>query len=497
MRKDSTFVPLSVLNIDTESTVPIYRQLYTNLRNAILNGQLTSGTQLPSTRALALELGVARGTILNAYEQLLAEGYVEGEMGGGTYVARELPDELLQAPSIQAFPLLQDQSGRTLSQRGIAMASTAYALPYDLSPVRVFRPGLAALDAFPLKIWSQITARHARQRSYDLLNYGDPAGYKPLRQAIAAYLGSVRAVKCDPEQVIIVTGSQQALDLSARVLLDPGDDVLIEDPCYLGAKGALLGAGAHLIPVPVDKEGMHITSEMVRSATARMAYVTPSHQYPLGVTMSLARRLALLEWARRAKAWILEDDYDSEFRYKGRPLAALQGLDTSGRVIYIGTFSKVLFPALRVGYMVVPPDLVDGFVSARTTIDLHPPTLGQVILTDFLDEGHFGRHIRRMRELYTGRQAALVSAVEQELKGLLDVSSNEAGMYLIGWLLNDQDDQRASEIAAAYGIEAPPLSTFRIEPGNSQGLLLGYTAFSEDEIRSGVQRLAEALRSMI
>ncbi len=499
MRKDSTFVPLSVLNIDPESSVPVYRQLYTSLRNAILNGQLASGTQLPSTRALALELGFARGTILNAYEQLFAEGYVEGEMGGGTYVARELPDELLQAPSIQAFTLPQDQSGRSLSLRGIAMASTAYASPYDLSPVRVFRPGLAALDAFPLTIWSQITARHARQRSYDLLNYGDPAGYRPLRQAIAGYLGSVRAVKCDPEQVIIVTGSQQALDLAARVLLDPGDDVLIEDPCYPGAKGALLGAGAHLIPVPVDKEGMRINSEMVRNATARMAYVTPSHQYPLGVTMSLARRLALLEWARRAKAWILEDDYDSEFRYKGRPLAALQGLDTSGRVIYIGTFSKVLFPALRVGYMVVPPDLVDGFVSARTIIDLHPPTLGQVILTDFLDEGHFGRHIRRMRELYAGRQAALVSAVAQELKGLLDVSSNEAGMYLIGWLLHGQDDQRASEVAATYRIEAPPLSTFRIESWNSQdaqGLLLGYTAFSEDEIRIGVQHLAEALRNM-
>ncbi|HXZ05724.1 MAG TPA: PLP-dependent aminotransferase family protein, partial [Ktedonobacteraceae bacterium] len=290
------------------------------------------------------------------------------------------------------------------------------------------------------------------------------------------------------------------LDLSARVLLDPGDDVLIEDPCYPGAKGALLGAGANLIAVPVDKEGMCVTPEMVSSATANMAYVTPSHQYPLGVTMSLSRRLALLEWARRAKAWILEDDYDSEFRYKGRPLAALQGLDTSGRVIYMGTFSKVLFPALRVGYMVVPPDLVDGFVAARTTIDLHPPTLGQVILTDFLDEGHFGRHIRRMRELYARRQAALVSAVEQELKGLLEVSPHEAGMYLIGWLLDDLNDQRASEAAAAYGIEAPPLSMFHIEPENSQdaqGLLLGYTAFREDEIRTGVQRLAKVLRTII
>jgi GntR family transcriptional regulator/MocR family aminotransferase len=241
---------------------------------------------------------------------------------------------------------------------------------------------------------------------------------------------------------------------------------------------------------------MCITPEIVRSTIARMAYVTPSHQYPLGVTMSLSRRLALLEWARRANAWILEDDYDSEFRYKGRPLAALQGLDTSGRVIYIGTFSKVLFPALRVGYMVVPPNLVDGFVAARSTIDLHPPTLGQVILTDFLDEGHFGRHIRRMRELYTVRQAALVSAAEEELKGLLEVNASEAGMYLIGWLSGELNDQRASQAAAAFGIEAPPLSTFRIEQGSSQGLLLGYTAFTESEILRGVKRLAEALESL-
>lgn len=500
MRKDSTIVPLSVLSIDPTSFVPVYRQLYTSLRNAILNGQLAPGTQLPSTRAMALELGFARGTILNAYEQLFAEGYVESERGGGTYVARELPDELLNAPAIQAPSLPQDTRSRSLSQRGIAMASTAFASPYDLAPVRPFRPGLAALDAFPLNIWSQITARHARQRSFELLNYSDPAGYRPLRQAIAGYIGSVRAVKCDAEQVIIVTGSQQALDLSSRVLLDAGDEVLVEDPCYPGARGALLGAGAHLMPVAVDSEGMDIISGMELSATARMAYVTPSHQYPLGVTMSLTRRLALLEWARRAKSWILEDDYDSEFRYKGRPLAALQGLDTSGRVIYIGSFSKVLFPALRIGYMVVPSDLVEGFVAARTVMDLHPPTLGQVILTDFLNEGHFGRHIRRMRELYAGRQAALVSAAEQELTGLLDVRSNEAGMYLIGWLLNGMDDQRAAQRAANSGIEAPPLSAFRIEPVNTQdaqGLLLGYTAFSENEIRVGVQQLAETLSNMM
>jgi GntR family transcriptional regulator / MocR family aminotransferase len=496
MRKHSTFIPLSVFNIDPSSLVPVYRQLYTSLRNAILKGQLAPGTQLPSTRTLALELGFARGTILNAYEQLFAEGYVESRMGGGTYVARELPDELLQAPAIQSAALPQDQRSHKLSLRGIAMASTAYSSPFDLSPVRVFRPGLAALDAFPLSIWSHIVTRRVRHWPYELLNYADPAGFKSLRQAIASYLGFVRAVKCDPDQVIIVTGSQQALDLAARVLLDPGDDVLIEDPCYPGARGALLGAGAHLIPVPVDKEGMDINAGVARCATARMAYVTPSHQYPLGVTMSLSRRLALLEWARRTRAWVLEDDYDSEFRYKGRPLAALQGLDTAERVIYMGTFSKVLFPALRLGYLVVPSDLVDGFVAARTMIDLHPPIFEQVILTDFLDEGHFGRHIRRMRELYADRQAVLVSAAAQELAGLLDVRSNEAGMYLIGWLPQGLDDQSASKRAATHGIEAPPLSIFRIEPGNTQGLLLGYAAFSEDEIRTGVQHLAAALRNM-
>jgi GntR family transcriptional regulator / MocR family aminotransferase len=295
--------------------------------------------------------------------------------------------------------------------------------------------------------------------------------------------------------VIVVAGSQQALDLTARLLLDEGDAAWIEDPGYLGARGALLGAGASLVPVPVDGEGLDVQAGQARNPEARLIYVSPSHQYPYGVTMSLPRRLALLESASRAGAWVLEDDYDSEYRYAGRPLAALQGLDGEGRVIYLGTFSKVLFPALRLGYMVVPPDLVDGFVAARALVDRHSPTLDQAALADFIADGHFARHIRRMRALYAERQAILVEAATHGLAGVLDVSTAEAGMHLVGWLPPGVDDVEASRQAAAHGVEAPPLSLYSLEPPRHGGLLLGYTAVGEKEIRDGVQRLAKALRA--
>jgi GntR family transcriptional regulator/MocR family aminotransferase len=315
-----------------------------------------------------------------------------------------------------------------------------------------------------------------------------------LREEIAAYLGAARAVECGWEQVIVVSGSQQALDLAARVLLDPGDAAWVEDPGYAGARGALIAAGARIVPVPVDEEGLRVSDGVRRAADARLAYVSPSHQYPLGATMSVSRRLELLAWASRTGAWVLEDDYDSEYRYTGRPLEALQGLDAEGRVIYLGTFSKVLSPALRLGYLVVPPDLVDPFSAARELTDRHSPLVEQAVLARFIAEGHFARHIRRMRTLYAERQDILVEAAAGDLRGLLDVRPAEAGMHLVGWLPDRTDDREAMRRAAARGVEAIALSMYGIEPPARGGLLLGYAAVGEAGIRAGVRRLAAALR---
>jgi GntR family transcriptional regulator / MocR family aminotransferase len=495
MPNRSSFVTLPTIALDQTSALPLYRQLYNALRGAILAGQLKAGARLPATRALANALAISRNTVMNAYAQLLAEGYIEGEVGSGTYVARTLPDELLQARAHTTEGQQLPRVGQALSRRGARLASNQVPMSGFSTEFIAFRPGLPALDAFPYELWARLVARRWRRPQRSLLGYGDPTGYGPLREAIAAYLGEARAVRCQAQQVIVVAGSQQALDLTARMLLDEGDAAWIEDPGYLGARGALLGAGAQLIPVPVDDEGLDVASGAVASQNARLIYVTPSHQYPYGVTMSLRRRLALLEWASQASAWVLEDDYDSEYRYAGRPLAALQGLDGEGRVIYLGTFSKVLFPALRLGYMIVPPDLVDAFATARALVDRHSPAVDQAALADFINAGHFARHIRRMRALYAERQALLVDAARHELSGLLEVHSAEAGMHLVGWLPAGVDDVEASRRAAAYGVGAPPLSMYSLRPLRRGGLLLGYTAVGDREIRDGMQRLAKALHT--
>ena len=358
-----------------------------------------------------------------------------------------------------------------------------------------FRPGFPALEAFPSAVWAKLLAKRWHDPTPDLLAPGDPAGHRPLREAIAHYLAVARAVRCHPDQVIVTAGSQQALDLAARLLLDPGDTAWIEDPGYLGARGALLGAGATLVPVPVDDEGLDVAAGIALAPQARLICISPSCQYPLGMTMSLSRRLALLEWATKAGAWVLEDDYNSEYRYANRPLAALQGIDTEGRVIYIGSFSKVLFPSMRLGYLVVPPDLVDPFIAMRSRTDIHSPTLEQAVLSDFISEGHFARHIRRMRALYAQRQAILIEAASRELSGLMEILPADAGMHLIGWLSPGTDDQAASARALARGIFAPALSSFYIGPPGPPALLLGYTGVTEQEIRHGVSQLAIALLS--
>jgi GntR family transcriptional regulator / MocR family aminotransferase len=494
MAKRRAVVTIGTLGLERTSSVPLYRQLYEGLREAILSGRLRPGTRLPSTRVLAGDLQASRNTVLTAFGQLLAEGYVEGRVGAGTTVARTLPETLLRAGP-EAARIGRPGRRPRLSRRGALLVGTRAALGRGAIAAHPFRPGLPGLDAFPFDLWTRLVARRWRRAPRQLLDYGDPAGYGPLREAIAGYLGEARAVRCDASQVIVVTGAQQAVDLAARVLLDPGDTAWVEDPGYQGAWGALVAAGIRLAPVAVDGEGLDVRRGARRAPSARLVYVTPSHQYPLGLTMSLKRRLALLEWANASGAWILEDDYDSEYRYAGRPLAALQGLDPAGRVIYAGTFSKVLFPALRLGYLVVPPGLVDAFVAARALTDRHSPSVTQAALADFLDGGHFARHVRQTRALYAERQAALVDAARRLLGGRLEVAPAEAGMHLTGWLPAGMDDRQAARAAIAHDVDAPPLSSYRIRPGRPGergGLVLGYAAYTAREIEEACARLARA-----
>ena len=482
-----------VLDVEDSSMVPLYTQLYNGLREEILGGRIGAGDRLPSTRDLASGLGISRNTVMNAYAQLQAEGYLESRVGSGTRVSSSLPDDLLQV-RLRGAEGGEPSPGRRLSQRSTLL----YGAPPTVSDYqdrpRAFQPGLPALEEFPSRVWKSLHNKVWRRPPRELLGYGDPAGYRPLRTAISDHLRATRAVRCSWEQVVVVSGSQQALDLSARLLLDPGDAAWVENPGYPGVRAALAGSGARLVPVPVDEEGLDVAAGEAACRRARLACVTPSHQYPLGTTMSLSRRLDLLDWARRSEAWILEDDYDSEYRYSGRPFESLQGLDTEERVVYVGTFSKVLFPALRLGYLVVPQDLVDAFTAARELSDLHSPSVEQAILADFIADGHFGRHVRRMRNLYAGRQETLVESAFRDLAGTLEVRPAESGLHLVGRLPKDADDRAASRLAAGHGIEAIPLSWYADGTPKHKGLMLGYAAVSESEIRGGTRSLATALK---
>jgi GntR family transcriptional regulator/MocR family aminotransferase len=495
MAKYSSALPNGLVALDGESHTPLYRQLYDSLRRAILAGQLAPGARLQSTREMAAELNVSRNTVVNAYEQLLAEGYLEGQVGSGTYVSRALPEDLLDVKTVTRSLTRPVRKGLGLSERGKVFAAFARGVPRAPEEVRPFQPGVPALDAFPFDIWSKLLARHWRNPPDALLGYGEPQGHAPLRRAVSSYLGLSRAVRCAPEQVVIVDGAQMAFDLVARVLLDPGEAVWLEEPGYPGARAAFTAAGARLVHVPVDEEGLDVTAGAGLEANVRLIYVTPSHQFPLGMTMSLPRRLALLDWAGRAGAWVVEDDFDSEYRYEGRPLASLQGLDNDGRVVYVGTFSKVLFPSLRLGYLVVPPGLVDAFVAARAMSGRHSPTVEQAVLTDFIEEGHFGRHIRRMRTLYRERQAALLAALREEAGDLVEVEPSVAGIHLAAWLPEGLDDKEVSREALRRGVEARPMSGFYAGKPGRGGVELGYAAYSEVKIRRGAALLAEAIRA--
>jgi GntR family transcriptional regulator/MocR family aminotransferase len=466
----------------------------------MLDGRLPAGRRLPALRQLARDLGLSRNTVVGAIDQLRAEGYLQSRERGGTFVAARLPDLMLcPAPnSLGALaPALTPALSPALSHRGQVIRRTARGdLRIRDGAVRPFRSGIPAVDAFPRGIWARLLARRWRRGAVPLA-YGDAEGDVALRTAIAEYVRGARGARCTPEQVIVVSGSQQALDLTARVVLDPGDAAWMEEPGYWGVRAALAAAGAEVIPVPVDAEGLDVRLGLERSSGARVACVAPSHQLPLGVTMSAGRRLELLEWAHRSAAWILEDDYDSEYRYSSRPLPCLQGLDERGSVVYVGTFSKTVFPALRLGYLIAPPALVDALQAARAAADRHSPALEQAVLADFIGEGHYARHVRRMRGLYEERRDALRDAVTGRLAGLVELGPMDGGMHAVGWLPAGWDDQRVSRALQTGEVDAAPLSRYWTTLPARSGLMLGYAAYPPDVIRAAVERMARVLERPI
>ena len=470
---------MTIFPFDAGAETPYYRQIYDGYRGAILTGRLRPGERLPSTRAVAAELGISRLPVVNAFEQLLHEGYVEGRVGSGTYVKESIPDELAQVAPLSPLP-----SGERVRVRGGARDAR------EPGPLRVSLP---ALDKFPLRLWTRLVTKHTRQLTVSDMAYGDPAGYAPLRAAIADYLRTARSVRCDADQVLIVSGSQMALQICALALLGRGTAVAIEEPGYPGARDALQRAGAQLVPVRVDDEGIDVNALAAKGKRVRAVYVTPSHQYPLGMSMTVSRRLALLEWARRTKSWIIEDDYDSEYRYASRPLGALQGIDTASRVIYIGTFSKVLFPSLRIGYLVVPRELRDAFIRHRESIDLFSPTLEQIVLTEFLAQGHFGRHLRRMRALYHARRDALVRGLREHVPQLTP-HNTDAGLHVSAFLPDGVDDREVVREGAKRGLDMTALSTCYAGKRSRSGLVLGFGGASERRILVACRTLGEVLK---
>jgi GntR family transcriptional regulator/MocR family aminotransferase len=465
---------------------PLFRQVYTGLRGAILSGAFPAGGRLPSTRDLAEQLGISRTVVVLAYDQLLAEGFVEGRVGSGTFVAGGLSGTKPRRPERPAQ--------LRVSRFGVAAMEAeeaadhpkrrAVALRYD------FAYGRSDIEIFPFAMWRRMLLRQARRASVRQLDYGPAAGSWALREAICAHVRRSRATVCDASEVIVVNGSQQALDLIARVLVERGDRVAIEDPQYNGMREVFRAAGAKLLPVAVDEHGMD-PAKLPESA--RMVFVTPSHQFPTGAILPIARRLALLEWARGANAVIVEDDHDGEFHYEGRPLESLQGLDTEGRIVYVGTFSRTVFPALRIGYLIVPKSLTSAFKSAKWMNDLHSATLEQETLAEFISSGMYERHLRQLRRRNAARREALVDAVRKFMGGRVEMTGTGSGAHVVLWPKRSVAEGRVIEEAAARGVGVYGISHCYLKRVGRVGFMLGYARMNEREIREGIRLLAEVL----
>ncbi len=468
--------------LERASGTPLSRQIYMQVRAAVLSGALRAGTRVPSSRVMAARLGVARASVVSAYEQLLAEGYLESRAGSGTFISDEVAG-------------LTQKRHRAPRATRAAVVTSARAFPdFERSAMqgeaRAFNTGRTLIDARTAETWRSLTHRAVRRLGPDDLGYADPAGLIALRTNICEYLRAARAVRCEPDQIVITAGTQQALDIAIRVLLAPDDDVWVEDPGYPLTHAQLLLAKVRPHAIPVDAEGLIVDAGRRSAPRARAAFVTPSHQFPTGVAMSMTRRLELLAWARESGAIIIEDDYTSEFRYSGPPLASLQGLADSEQVIYVGTLNKALFPGLRLGYAVVPPSLLRAFVGARYLIDRQPATLQQQVVAEFMAQGHFAAHIRRMRALYREQRDALVETLTRRAGNRLDVTPPDQGMHLIAWLRDGSSDIDVEAKARDAGIVVRAISRFYRKARARPGLMLGFSGFPRQLIVPAAARLA-------
>lgn len=462
------------ISLQRESSTGLFQQLFDALRAAILSGRLQSGNRLPSTRLMASQLKVSRNTVASVYEQLVAEGYLCSQRGSGTRVVDSLPG---QKPVSQNSPQSKAPSRQPSSKR-----------PALLSP------SLPATEAFPVNIWKRLGNQVYRQfNTSSWMDYGEAAGFWPLRECIADYLIRQRGLVCTHEQILIVNGAQQALDLTSRLLLNENDSIWLEDPCYQGARNVFDRSGISVNAIPVDRNGMDVDYALNQDDNAKLAFVTPSHQYPLGSVLSLRRRLQLLDWAKQKNSWIIEDDYGGEYRYTGKPLMALQGLDNHQRVIYLGSFSKVLFPSLRLAYMVLPEELIEKFVGARALIDMSPATFPQIQLSEFIRQGYFTAHIRKMRSLYAERMAELERAVKRHIPEMSLLKCN-SGMHATGLLTEINDDQALERQVRAVGLRTPALSKHYFREPLQYGLLLGFASTPEDKIQPAIVSLKEQIK---
>lgn len=478
------------LSLDYQSLTPLYRQVYDELRGAILTGRLSPGERVPSSRSLSRSLAVSRTTVTQGYEQLLSEGYLETRSGSGTFVCVQLPDTMLQTDEVSTQTPVQPASLK-LSRYAQRMKFPFHLKPKPIADIS-FRYGRPSLAQFPIALWRKLLSHHCAE-SRQWLDYAlDVQGDAGLRTAIAHYLTRARAVQCDASQIVITNGTQQALDLILRVLMEPGEVMAIEDPGYLSARKVFLSHGVNLLPIPVDDSGLSVETlyEASSKATVRLVYVTPSHQFPTGATLSLSRRLALLHWAQQTGAMIIEDDYDSEYRYGDRPIPALQGLDSSDSVLYIGTFSKVLFPSLRIGYLVLPLPLVPFVAQAKWLCDRQLPTLEQKVLTDFINQGHLESHIRKMRSHYDRCRQVLVQSLQKHFGDRVVILGEKAGIHImVRFTLSISDDEFIYQ-ASLIGVELIAASSYYLGESRSGEFILGYGELDEGSIAEGIRRLA-------